>query len=83
MAELADAADLKSAGGNTVWVQVPPALLYQFEYLINKAGGTSALLYQFENLINEAGGTAVLQVVRIFSARSFLLYNLRISIIYR
>jgi hypothetical protein len=26
VAELADAADLKSAGGDTLWVQVPPAL---------------------------------------------------------
>ena len=26
MAELADAADLKSAGRDTLWVQVPPAL---------------------------------------------------------
>jgi hypothetical protein len=25
VAELADAADLKSAGGDTLWVQVPPA----------------------------------------------------------
>ena len=27
VAEQADAADLKSAGGDTLWVQVPPALL--------------------------------------------------------
>jgi hypothetical protein len=26
VAELADAADLKSAGGDTVWVRPPPAL---------------------------------------------------------
>ncbi len=26
VAELADAADLKSAGSDTLWVQVPPAL---------------------------------------------------------
>ena len=25
--EMADAADLKSAGGNSVWVRIPPALL--------------------------------------------------------
>lgn len=27
VAELADAEDLKSSGGDTLWVQVPPALL--------------------------------------------------------
>ena len=31
-AELADAADLKSAGGDTVWVRPPPALqIWLFE----------------------------------------------------
>ena len=29
-AELADAADLKSAGGDTVWVRPPPALQMAF-----------------------------------------------------
>ena len=30
VAELADAADLKSAGGDTVWVRPPPALQVAF-----------------------------------------------------
>jgi hypothetical protein len=34
VAELADAADLKSAGGDTVWVRPPPALQIAFSWHI-------------------------------------------------
>ena len=75
--EMVDAADLKSAGRQSVWVRIPPALLtinlpllghFLFVWMVLEEGALNAKARSTVVAINGAGGTAVPSHYRLWQA---------------